>query len=85
MSGFDDLEELAALLGAEMGAFVPVPPGQTRPPATGGRKMRIQSFEEARAELAEGRAEIARQGARQARSEVEDAREARRGAKPSGF
>lgn len=57
------------------GPFVPVPPDQVRPPATGGRKMRVQSFEEAEAEIAEGRAEIARAEAEQARAMIEHARE----------
>lgn len=37
------------------GPFVPVPPDEVPPPRTGGRKMRVQSFEEAKAELAEAR------------------------------
>jgi len=57
------------------GTFVPVPPDQVRPPATGGRKMRVQSFEETEAEIAEGRAEIARAQAHRARAMAEHARE----------
>jgi hypothetical protein len=57
------------------GPFVPVPPDQVRPPMTGGRKMRVQSFAEAQAEIAEGRAEIAREKAAQARKMVSHARE----------
>jgi hypothetical protein len=56
------------------GTFVPVPPDELRPPMTGGRKMRVQSFEEARAEIAEGRAEIAREKATVARDMVSHAR-----------
>lgn len=48
------------------GTFVPVPPDQVRAPMTGGHKMRVQSFDETKAEIAEGRAEMAREQARQA-------------------
>lgn len=46
------------------GTFVPVPPDQVRPPRTGGRKMRVQSFEEAKAEIAAERAAEARRKAK---------------------
>jgi len=38
------------------GTFVPVPPDQVPPPRTGGRKMKIQTLDEAQAEVREGRA-----------------------------
>lgn len=57
------------------GPFVPVPPDHVHSPMTGGRKMRVQSFGEAKAEIAEGRAETARKQARHARDQVEHARE----------
>lgn len=57
------------------GPFVPVPPDQVPPPAKGGRRMKIRSFDEAKAELAEGRAELAREEAAKARGFVEIARE----------
>lgn len=57
------------------GPFVPVPPDEVAPPMMGGRKMRVQSFDEAKAEIAEGRAELAQARAVQARAFVEHARE----------
>lgn len=69
------------------GTFVPVPPDQVSPPMRGGRKMCVQSFEEAKAELAEERAAEEKAQALDAEADVakQEARRARLRAEPSGF
>ena len=53
------------------GPFIPVPPDQVPPPRTGGRKMRIQTLDEAQAEIRAGRVELQEQHRIQRIAELE--------------
>jgi hypothetical protein len=54
-----------------IGTFVPVPSDSVSPPRTGGRKMRIQTWDEARAEIRQDRAELQEQQRIQRIAELE--------------